>query len=142
MVPTLAFAPPALAPALASPTTASFWLRRSPEVPAYYQLSLEDDQDGFAHWVIPLPLKQLAKRPIVLWQLLATPQPGLLPCVESGRLRLAPAQPGTAASLRTELVQGVLRLRFDGRLLRGYFRLHRLPESGGQLWQLTPIGQV
>ena len=108
----------------------------------YYQLLLEDDQGGFAHWVIPLPLKQLAKRPVVLWRLPAAPSTAALPCVESGRLRLAPAQHGTAASLRTELAQGVLRLNFHGQLLRGYFRLHCLPEGGGQLWQLTPIGQV
>ena len=79
---------------------------------------------------------------MVLWQLPTLPTLATLPCVESGRLRLAPAQHGTVACLRTELAQGVLRLHFDGQLLRGYFRLHCLPEGDGQLWQLTPIGQV
>ncbi len=139
MAPTLTLAPPAPAPALAAPATASFWLRRSPDMPAYHQISLEDDLGGVAHWVIPLPLKQLAKRPVVLWQLPTAALAAMLPCVERGRLRLAPAQHGAAASLHTELAQGVLRLRFDGQLLRGYFRLHRLPEGSGQL---TPIGQV
>ena len=106
------------------------------------QLSLEDDQGSFAHWVIPLPIKQVAKRAIVLWRLPAASTLGILPCVESGQLRLAPAQPGAPASLRTELAQGVLRLNFNDQLLHGYFRLHCLPEGGGQLWQLTPIGQV
>jgi hypothetical protein len=142
MAPTLAFAVPAPASVLAPPATASFWLHHSPETPTYYQLSLEDDQGSFAHWVIPLPLKQLAKRPVVLWRLPAPPALSALPCVESGRLRLAPAQHGTMASLRTELAQGVLRLNFHGQLLRGYFRLHCLPQGGGQLWQLTPIGHV
>lgn len=142
MVPTLALAPPALATASAAPTTASFWLRRSPDMPAYYQLSLEDDQGSSAHWVIPLPVKQLNKRPVMLWQLPAAALLGALPCVEHGRLRLAPAQQGAPVCLRTELAQGVLRLRFDGQLLRGYFRLHCLPEGSGQLWQLTPVGQV
>jgi hypothetical protein len=54
MVPTLAFAAPAPVP----PATASFWIHRSPDAPTYYQLSLEDDQSSFAHWVIPLLLKQ------------------------------------------------------------------------------------
>jgi hypothetical protein len=142
MAPTLAFSAPSPAPVLAAPATASFWIRRSHETPAYYQLSLEDEQGGFVHWVIPLPLKQLAKRAVVLWQLPATPVLGALTCVESGRLLLAPAQHGTSSSLRAELAQGVLRLNFNGQLLRGYFRLHRLPEGGGQLWQLTPIGQI
>jgi len=142
MAPTLAFAAPAPAPGLAPPATASFWLRRSYDTPTYYQLSLEDDQGSFAHWVIPLPIKQVAKRAMVLWRLPAAPTLGILPCVESGKLRLAPAQPGAPASLRTELAQGVLRLNFNGQLLRGYFRLHCLPEGGGQLWQLIPIGQV
>lgn len=140
MAPTLAFAAPAPAPA--SPATASFRLRRSYDAPAYYQLSLEDDQGNFAHWIIPLALKHLLKRPVVLWQLPAAAVPAALPCLESGQLGLAPAQHGTTASLRTELAQGVLRLNFNGQLLRGYFRLHCLPEGGGQLWQLTPIGHV
>ncbi len=142
MVPTLTLAPPAPASALVAPATASFWLRRSPDMPAYHQLSLEDDQGGAAHWVLPMSLKQLARRPVILWQLPTAALATALPCVERGRLRLAPAQHGAVASLRTELAQGVLRLRFDGQLLRGYFRLHCLPEGSGQLWQLTPIGQV
>jgi hypothetical protein len=142
MSPTHAFTPARPAPVLVPPATASFWIRRSPETPTYYQLSLEDDQGGFAHWVIPLPLKQWAKRPVILWQLPAIPTITPLTCVESGHLRLAPAQHGTVASLRTELAQGVLRLNFNGQLLRGYFRLHCLPDGGGQLWQLTPIGHV
>jgi hypothetical protein len=142
MSPTLTFAPTLPAPVPAPPATATFWIRRAHETPAYHQLSLEDDQGSFAHWVIPLPLKQLAKRPVVLWRLPAVPAPAALASLDSGRLRLAPAQPGTPASLRTELAQGVLRLNFDGQLLRGYFRLHCLPTGGGQLWQLTPIGHV
>lgn len=140
MVPTLALA--ALAPTPASPATAFFRLRRACDTPSYCQLSLEDDQGNFAHWIIPLALKHVAKRPLVVWKLPAVAVSAALPCVESGRLGLAPAQPGTVASLRTELAQGVLRLHFNGQLLRGYFRLHCLPEGGGQLWQLTPIGHV
>jgi hypothetical protein len=142
MTPTLAFAPPSPAPMLAAPATASFRISRSHETPMYHQISLEDDQGSFAHWVIPLPLKQLPKRSVVLWRLPAAPALSARTCVESGLLRLAPAQHGTAASLRSELAQGVLRLNFNGQLLRGYFRLHCLPEGGGQLWQLTPIGHV
>jgi hypothetical protein len=142
MTPTLAFAPTLPAPVLAPPATATFWIRRSTEAPTYYQLSLEDEQGSLVHWVIPLPLKQLTKRPVVLWRLPAISAPAALTCVESGRLRLAPAQHGTVASLHTELAQGVLRLNFHGQLLRGYFRLHCLPDGGGQLWQLTPIGHI
>jgi hypothetical protein len=57
-------------------------------------------------------------------------------------VQLAPAHPGAPACLRTDLEEGVLRLNFGGQLLRGYFRLHCLPEGDKHLWQLIPIGQV
>jgi hypothetical protein len=41
-----------------------------------------------------------------------------------------------------DLDEGLLRLNFSGQLLLGYFRLQCLPEGGGQLWQLTPLGYV
>jgi hypothetical protein len=139
MNPTLTLAHPAVATA---PPAHSFAVRHSPEMPGYYELALRDEQGHLAHWVIPLPLKQLAKRPVLLWLLPAAPLLGALACVEAGPMQLASARPGGATTLRTELAQGVLRLRFEGRLLRGYYRLQRLPTGCGQLWQLTPIGQV
>lgn len=63
---------------------------------------------------------------------------GGLASVEDGPVQLAPARPGSP----TDLAGGVLRLNFNGQLLRGYFRLQRLPTGCGQLWQLTPIGHV
>lgn len=127
---------------LAAPPALSYAVRQSPEMPAYYELALEDEQGGRAHWVVPMPLKQLAKRPVLLWLLSASPMLSSLACVEAGTMQLAAARPGAPASLRSELAQGVLRLNFNGQLLRGYYRLSCLPTGCGQLWQLTPIGHV
>ncbi|MVN77629.1 hypothetical protein GO988_14945 [Hymenobacter sp. HMF4947] len=57
-------------------------------------------------------------------------------------MQLAPAHPGTQPDLRADLAEGVLRLNFNGQLLRGYYRCQCLPDGGGQLWLLTPIGYV
>ena len=126
----------------ASPSALSFAVRHSREMPAYYELALEDGQGDLAHWVVPAPLKQLAKRPVLLWLLAASPMLSSLSCVETGSMQLAAARPGTVTTLRNELAQGVLRLNFNGQLLRGYYRLQCLPTGCGQLWQLTPIGHV
>lgn len=139
MNPTLTYADEAVG---AAPAAHSFAVRHSREMPSYYELALEDDQGDFAHWVIPLPLKQLAKRPVLLWQLAASPMLASLACLDTGAMQLAATRPGAATSLRAELAQGVLRLRFDGQLLRGYYRLQCLPTGCGQLWQLTPIGHL
>lgn len=139
MNPTLTFADEA---GLSTVPALSFAVRHSRELPAYYELALEDEQGNPAHWVIPLPLKQLAKRPVLLWLLSASPLLGSLACVERGPVYLASPRPGTTTTLHHELAQGTLRLRFDGQLLRGYYRLHCLPTGCGQLWQLTPIGQL
>lgn len=120
----------------------SFQVWRSQSSPHYHQLSIEDAQGHLAHWVIPLPLKQLAKHPMLLWQLPASSPHGPLTCLDTGTLQLAPAHPGLQPDLRADLVEGVLRLNFEGHLLRGYFRLQCLPQGGGQLWQLIPIGYV
>ena len=136
------------APALAEPSVLpppavpALWVRRSSEAPAYCQLSLRDAQDGVAHWVVPLSLKQLARRPVLLWLLPNPPDVESLACVESGALQLAPARPGAPTNLAAELAQGVLRLNFNGELLRGYYRLQYLPAGDGQLWQLIPVGHV
>jgi hypothetical protein len=127
---------------LASPPATTFAVRRSSEVSGYHELSLADDHGGYAHWVIPQPLKQLSKRPTLLWLLSAAPLLGSLSCVETGTMQLAPARLGGTTDLRNELKHGVLRLNFDGQLLRGYYRLQCLPTGCGQLWQLTPIGHV
>ena len=127
---------------VAAPPALSYAVRQSPEMPAYYELALEDEQGDQAHWVVPMPLKQLAKRPVLLWLLSATPMTNSLACVEAGTMQLAATHPGTAATLHSELAQGVLRLNFNGQLLRGYYRLSCLPTGCGQLWQLTPIGHV
>jgi hypothetical protein len=124
------------------PGTASFALRRAPNGLSYSQLSLSDAQGNLAHWVIPMPLKQLTKRAGLLWQLPDTNSQDFLPCLESGAMQLAPAHPGQFTTLRDELAHGILRLNFDGQLLRGYYRLQCLPTGGGQLWQLIPIGHV
>lgn len=139
MNPTLTFADEA---AVAAPSGYTFAVRHSREMPTYYELALEDEYGTHVQWVIPLPLKQLAKRPVLLWLLSASPLLGALSCLETGSMELAANRPGTATTLRSELKQGVLRLRFDGQLLRGYYRLHRLPTGCGQLWQLTPIGHI
>lgn len=123
-------------------STLSFAVRHSRDMPAYYELALEDDKGDLAHWVIPMPLKQLAKRPVLLWMLAASPLLTSLSCVESGSMQLASARLGSSADLRTELKHGLLRLNFNGQLLRGYYRLQCLPTGCGQLWQLTPIGRV
>lgn len=120
----------------------SFAVRRSLELPAYHELVLEDGRGHHAHWVISQPLKQLARRPVLLWLLASAPLLGSLASVEDGSAQLAPARPGSPTALDAELAGGVLRLNFNGQLLRGYFRLQRLPTGCGQLWQLTPIGYV
>jgi len=125
-----------------SPALASFRIFRSQAGPMYHQLSLQDDRAGAAHWIIPVPLKQLAKHPVLLWQLRSTSMPGTLTSLDTGLMRLAPAHPGSRPDLRADLAEGTLRLHFEGQLLRGYFRLQCLPEGGGQLWQLTPIGYL
>lgn len=119
-----------------------FQVWRSQTSPHYHQLSIEDAQGCLAHWVIPLPLKQLVKHPMLLWQLPASSPCGPLTCLDAGGLQLAPAHPGLRPDMRADLVEGVLRLCFSGHLLRGYFRLQCLPQGGGQLWQLIPIGYV
>jgi hypothetical protein len=139
MNPTLSIAESNVLPV---PTVPAFWLRRSYEIPAYYQLSLRDANGHLAHWVMPLPPKQLAKRPVMLWLLPESPEPESLACIESGAMQLAAARHGTQTDLHAELEQGVLRLNFSGELLRGYYRLQCLPTGGGQLWQLTPIGNI
>lgn len=126
----------------ALPGTASFSVHRSSDVPGYHELSLVDNQGDYAHWVIPQPLKHISKRPMLLWLLSAAPLVGSLSCVETGTMQLAPARLGTTTDLTTELKHGVLRLNFNGQLLRGYYRLQCLPTGCGQLWQLTPIGHV
>ena len=129
----------AMAPARLEP---SFQVCRSHAHPTYHQLSLEDAQGCLAHWVIPQPLKQVAKHAVLLWQLPFPCPQALLTCLDTGPMQLAPAHPGTLANMRADLEEGVLRLNFGGQLLRGYFRLQCLPEGGGQLWQLIPIGYV
>jgi hypothetical protein len=120
----------------------SFQVWRSQTSPCYHQLSIEDSQGYLAHWVIPLPLKQLTKQSMLLWQLPEASPGGPLTCLDTGALQLAPAHPGLRPDLRADLIEGVLRLCFDGHLLRGYFRLQCLPQGNGQLWQLIPIGNV
>ena len=119
-----------------------FHMYRSQSGSAFHQLSLEDTQGCQAHWVIPLPLKHLAKRSLLLWLLPTAVPTDTLACLDTGSLQLAPAHPGMRPDLRADLAEGLLRLNFSGQLLRGYFRLQCLPEGGGQLWQLTPIGYV
>lgn len=51
---------------LPAPPDYSFAVRRSPELPAYQELVLEDARGHDAHWVISQPLRQLAKRPVLL----------------------------------------------------------------------------
>lgn len=120
----------------------SFRIFRAQAGPMYHQLSLQDDRASAAHWIIPVPLKHLARHPVVLWQLRTPCVPGTLTSLDTGLLRLAPAHPGTRPDLRADLDEGTLRLHFEGQLMRGYFRLQCLPEGGGQLWQLTPIGYL
>ena len=120
----------------------SFEVSRALTSPHYHQLSLADAEGCLAHWIIPAPLKQLAKQPILLWQLPTTTPGGPFTCLDAGALQLAPSHPGLRADLRTDLVEGVLRLCFEGHLLRGYFRLQCLPQGGGQLWQLIPLGTI
>ena len=59
-------AEPAVLPA---PSACSFAVRRSPELPAYRELALENAQGTGAHWVMAQPLRQLARRPGLLWWL-------------------------------------------------------------------------
>ncbi|WP_140465978.1 hypothetical protein [Hymenobacter nivis] len=135
----LAAARASLSPAHPEP---SFQVSRSQITSAFHQLSLEDAWGCLAHWVVPLPLKHLAKRPMLLWRLPTAGPASALTCLDTGPCRLVPAHPDTRADLRADLDEGLLRLNFSGQLLRGYFRLQCLPEGGGQLWQLTPIGYV
>lgn len=121
----------------------AFTIRYSPEAPAYQELVLKDAFGVLAHWVISQPVKRLSKRPALLW-LLSTPSASSSPlvCLEAGTVQTAAPDLGAPATLRKELAQGVLRLTFNGKLLRGYYRLHCLPAGCGQLWQLTPISRV
>ena len=123
-------------------TAPTFAVRYSPEVPAYHELTLEDSCGTVIQWVISQPVKQLAKHPVLLWLLSAPTQLSSLSCLETGSVQSAAAQSGVASDLRTGLHQGLLRLTFSGKLLRGHYRLHCLPAGCGQLWQLTPIGCV
>jgi hypothetical protein len=120
----------------------SFAIYHSLALPTYYELSLEQNQGGRVRWVVPMPLRQLDKRPVLLWQPPALPQLSSLSCIETGALQLATAPSGTGRTLRTELALGVLRLHFRGRLLRGYYRLQCLPTGCGQFWQLSAVGRV
>jgi hypothetical protein len=129
----------AVAPAAAA---ASFRIFRSQAGPTYHQLSLHDERASAAHWIIPVPLKHLAKHSVLAWQLPAPCPTAPLSSLDGGALRLAPPHPGARPDLRADLAEGTLRLHFEGQQLRGYFRLQRLPEGGGQLWQLTPIGYL
>jgi hypothetical protein len=138
MNPTLTFAD---ADVLSS-SALSYALSYPRELPAYYELSIEDDHSNQAHWVISVPLKQLAKRSVLLWQLPAASLLSPLACAEAGTMHLASAHLGGTTNLRTELQHGLLRLNFSGQVLRGYYRLQRLPAGNGQLWQLTPIGHI
>lgn len=118
----------------------SFAIRCSSELPAYHELVLEDGAGVVASWVISNPLKHLAKRPILLWQLAAKAPTPSSRCVETGSVQVVSATAGTGTTLHTQLTSGMLRLTFNGQRLRGYYRLHCLPTGGGQLWQLTPVG--
>ncbi|HET9502601.1 MAG TPA: hypothetical protein VFO93_03620 [Hymenobacter sp.] len=120
----------------------SFQVLRCQVGPLFHLLSLHDDRHTPAHWIIPVPLKQLAKHPVLLWQLPTPGLPAALTCLDTGSLKLAPVHPGTPPNLRADLAEGTLRLHFEGTLLRGYYRLQRLPAGSGQLWQLTPIGYL
>ena len=124
------------APPVAAPT---FCVSRSQESPAYHQLSLEDEKGCVANWVIPLPLKQLSKKNVLLWLLPTSATPDSHACVESGPVRQVPSRDGKPTDLRRTLAQGLLQLNFSGHWLSGYHRLRRLHEGNGQLWQLTPI---
>jgi hypothetical protein len=139
MHPTLVLDDPEVLPA---PPEYSFAVRRSPELPTYLELVLEDASGHHAHWVISQSLKQLGRRPVLLWLLAEEPMLSALASLEHGLVQLAPARPGSPTDLRTELAGGQLRLKFDGQLLRGYYRLQCLPTGCGQLWQLTPIGHI
>lgn len=121
---------------------AFFQVLRSPQQPHYYQLSLRDAAGEEAHWVIPVSIKHVAKRTLLVWRLATPPATSHLLPVDSGALQLAACQVGASASLGGGLALGILRLRFQGELLHGYFRLQCLPTGNGQLWQLMPIGQV
>lgn len=125
--------------ALPTRNAPAFTVRRSREIPAYYELSLEDSCGSFARWVISEPIKHLSKRPVLLWLLAPTVCPDSLSWVETGPVQWASAGFGASSNLRGELALGTLRLTFSGQLLHGYYRLHCLPTGGGQLWQLTPI---
>lgn len=122
--------------------TYDFAIRRSPEAAGYHELLLQDTQGHSAHWVISQPVKQLAKRPVLLWLLSPKPLLDSLACVEAGTVQLVSAHPGIRSDLRADLNERLLRLQFIGQLLRGYYRLQCLAEGDGQLWQLTPIGHA
>jgi len=124
------------------PLDFSFRVHRSLASPTYYQLAIDDGRGLLACWVIPTPLKHLTKRPALLWRLPAGSPSGALTCLDAGSLRLAAAHPGLPPDLRADLAAGVLRLYFGGGLLRGYFHLRCLPESGGLFWQFTSLGYV
>ena len=135
MSPILAATQASVAPTRPKP---SFQVSRSQINPTFHRLSLEDAQGGLAHLVMSLPLKHLAKRPLLLWLLPAAGPVSVLTYLDTRPCQLAPAHPFMCANLD----EGLLRLNFSGQLLRGYFRLQCLPEGGGQLWQLTPLGYV
>lgn len=118
----------------------TFAIRCTPELPTYHELVLEDNTGVVASWVISNPLKHLAKRPLLLWQLTAKAPTPSSRCLETGSVQVVSATAGTGANLHTHLAHGMLRLTFSGQRLRGYYRLHCLPTGGGQLWQLTPVG--
>jgi hypothetical protein len=122
--------------------TYDFAIRRSPGAASYHELLLQDTQGRSAHWIISQPIKQLARRPMLLWLLSAKPLPDSLACVEAGTVQLVPAHPGIQSDLRADLDEGLLRLQFTGQLLHGYYRLQCLAEGDGQLWQLIPISRV
>jgi hypothetical protein len=125
-----------------SQALACFRVLRCQAGPLFHLLSLQDEQHAPVHWIIPVPLKQVARHPVLLWQLPGPGLPSALTCLDTGAMRLAPMHPGTPPNLRADLAEGTLRLHFEGQLLRGYFRLQCLAEGNGQLWQLTPIGYL
>lgn len=118
----------------------TFAIRCLPDLPTYHELVLENGAGMVTSWVISNPVKHLAKRPLLLWQLAAKSPTPSSRCVETGSVQVVSATADTGANLHTQLARGTLRLTFGGQRLRGHYRLHRLPIEGGQLWQLTPVG--
>jgi hypothetical protein len=127
------------APAAVAPT---YLVHRTCDSPAYCHLTLEDDQGLVGNWVLTKEIRSGHKQNMLAVLLPHDGCQGRHEWVEEGGVRAISRhrRKRRISALRSGLAQGLLQLYFSGHILNGYYRLRRLMEGSGQLWQLARIG--